>query len=510
MADVRRLPVALALVALVVAGSVAGRAPAHNNNNSTPAAGSLGFHESVVSTAAISSSWSCAGATEAPGSVASGELVFSNGGSATVAGTVDLVSQEGYRRAVSVSLPPGSTRTLQEELPGVPGSRSDQWLGAIVTLYGGMATVTQVVSTPHGTSSQPCASAGAREWYFADGATLRNAWDEISLVNPYPVTAVADLSFTTEQGRELPMDFQGVVVPPDGLTILDLGSHLRRRQHIAVTVSARTGEFVAYQTEIVTPPPPGAPPRGAPGAVNPVIPVPGITLALGSTVPSTSQWWPAGGEGPGITESYAVYNPGQATARLTLDLASPAGARSTVPLTIAPYGSAFLTTNGAPWALPGIAYSAHLESTDGVGVVAERFVMDAPPSAARGLGVLYGESTPASGWLLVPASDGLMLSGARVKQLARPRVEVLNPGEGTATVSVQLLSSRGGAATAPTAATEVRLAPGGTATVQVPESSTGGPFAVRSSAPVLVEQDLYSLLRSVGSNLSPLFALRQT
>ncbi len=129
------------------------------------------------------------------------------------------------------------------------------------------------------------------------------------MLNPYPGVAIADLSFTTEYGQEEPVTFEGVVVPADGLTVLNLGSHLRRRLKIAVTVKVRTGQVAAFETELVTPPPPGAPLVGSNGGLNPAAPTAGATLTLGSSEPATSWWWPEGADGGGLTESYVFYNP---------------------------------------------------------------------------------------------------------------------------------------------------------------------------------------------------------
>ncbi|HTV12831.1 MAG TPA: DUF5719 family protein [Acidimicrobiales bacterium] len=504
MAEPRRFLVASAVTCLALAGALIGK-PGMANPQMAPGqlGGSLPTTVSV-SSQALSSSWFCAGATQYPGGVAGGELLFTNAGSRTVSGSVELVTQRGSRRTVAITVPPASATTLPESLPGLPGSPSDHWVGAIVVLYGGMASVSQVLGTARGSADQPCASAAAHQWFFPDGATLRNAWDEISLLNPYPVPAVADLSFTTEQGREVPLDFQGLVVPPRGLTVVDLGSHLRRRQHIATTVTARTGQIVAFQTQIVTAPPAGAPPRGTPGALNPVMPVAGVTVALGSPRTSTSLWWPSGGEGPGMTESYAVYNPGAGSASLSLELFS-AGAHSTHSFVVGPYGSAFVTTNDASWALLGEGYSARLESLDGVGVVAERFVMSAPPSLGRGLGLIEGQQAAANEWLLAQGATGLSLTGRERTVFPESQLQVLNPGPATTTVSVE--AATGGRLAPLTGATKLQIAAGARAEVELSSGLSGEALLVTSSSPVLLEQDWYSSLRSVGTNLAPAVAV---
>lgn len=488
---------------------------------------------------ALSSAWFCAGATASNGTVAPGELVFANAGRQSVRGSVQLVSHTGHDKKLSLSVPAGATRTLEEQLPGVPGGKAAPWVGALVTLYGGMASVSQVVRTPEGISSQPCASSASTSWYFADGATLRNATDEISLLNPYAVDAIADLSFTTEYGQEEPAAFEGVVVPADGLVVVNLGSHLRRREHIAVTVRARTGQIVAFQTELVTPPPPGAPLVGNNGGLNPAAPVAGATVTLGATEPSTSWWWPEGADGGGLTESYVVYNPGGQPATVSLSLLSQGaggGLGSSSELSVGPYGTATVTTNGQPWALPGIAYAAHLVSTNGVAVVAERSVLAGPPSPERGRGVLIGQDQPASNWLLAgspalalsqPAHQpaglpepplprslaerlavlvaralaGLVASTMAAQPSGQTWLEAVAMGRKAAVLVVEALV-RGRLAPLP-GTRPLDVGPGQRAGLFLPATTAGEALVVSSSEPVLVEQDWYGDQPSAGMSLSP-------
>jgi hypothetical protein len=497
------LPVLCALGGLLVAGALVGQ-----SGGSSPAGARPAALPSAVPAVALASSWFCAGATESPDSVASGQLLFENASQRDVTGSVELVSQYGYQTTQSVSVPAGSTTTLAEALPGLTGSNSNHWVGAIVTLYGGDVSVSQVVTTTRGSASQPCATSAAPQWYFAYGATLRNAWDEISLLNPYPMTAIVDLSFTTDEGREQPLAYQGVLVRADGMTLLNLGNHLRRRQHIAVTVTARVGEVVAYQTEIVTPPPAGAAPIGTPGTVNPVVPVPGITLTLGTARPATSLWWPTGGEGPGVTETYAVYNPGPLPARLTLSLfsgAPDASPGSSSQFTVAGYGSTLVTTNDQPWALPGVSYAAHLQSSNGTAVVAERFVMTSPPAAERGLALLMGQTRPSDEWLVTGGLNGgnSFLRGQVF--LGQVSLEMVDPGPRAAVVSLDGFT--GGKLAPLPGFSGLALTPDHRTGWQVPDVLAGVALVVVSSRPILLEQDWYSLSPSVGTNLAPATAL---
>jgi Family of unknown function (DUF5719) len=493
---------------------------------------------SEAPTVALSSSWFCAGATVSNGGPAPGELVLANAGSESLTGAVKLVSHSGRRETLEVTVPAGATRTLDEQFPSVHGGPGAPWVGALVTLYGGMASVSQLVRSPEGVSAQPCASAAATHWYFVDGATLRNATEEISLINPYSEVAIADLSFTTEYGQEEPVVFEGVVVPADGLTVLNLGSHLRRRTRIAVTVSVRTGQVAAFETELVTPPPPGAPLVGRNGGLNPAAPTPGATLTLGSSAPGTSWWWPEGADGAGLTENYVFYNPGGHAATLRLSLISQgagAGLGSSTEVTVGPYATAEVTTNGQPWALPGVTYAARVVSTNGVPVVAERSLVGGPPSPERGLGVLLGQDQPGNSWLL-PGSPALAFSTLALPT-APPALQLPHAlperlvaivdqalaGLGASTMAAQPLGQlwveavdqgRKPAVLVVSSLVRGKLVPlPGTRTLVVPEGEQGGmlvptmtsgqALVVSSSQAVLVEQDWYGYQPASGMSLSP-------
>jgi hypothetical protein len=521
----RRAPLIGLLAVVLVAGGAVGAASGGPRAAGAPGAPGL----SAAPSAALSSSWFCAGASAyqakpSPRSEAPGKLIFDNAGSRAVRGTVALVSAGGARRAVAVSVPPGRSTTLSENLAGPLARGADAWAGAIVTLYGGLASVSQLARTSEGVSVEPCASTASSRWYFAGGATLRNTEDFISLLNPYPSGAIADLSFTTNQGQESPLAFQGIVVPAMGLAVVDLGAHLRRRWRIATTVTTRTGELVAFETEMATPAPPGVPPVGTPGAANPALPVPGVSLLLGSDAPSSSLWWPDGGEGPGYTETYYVYDPGPKPAHLVLGLVSgqaagaglaapgPAGGRATraqrrassavdssYQFDLPGWGAAAVTTNGQPWALAGAGYAVHLESLNGAGVVAQRSVMAASPAPTRGLAAIAGEAVPADEWIFAgtprAASSALSL-GRRLGELW---LAVVDPGPSPAVVELE----EGGPHGLRHVRGSLRLAPGQRASMLLPSTLLLQPLVVRATVPVLAEQDGYYTVRGAGTLLGP-------
>jgi len=481
-------------VALVVAGAVVGTRVGPATAGTAAATGTA---ISATPAQALSASWTCGGATAGAGSELPGELLFDNPGPRAVDGSVTLVSSDGHSQEFTVSVPAGSSATLAETVAGAaPGA----WVAALVTIYGGLASVSQDVSSHWGQTSQACASGASGAWYFPDGYTLRNAWEFLSLVNPYPVDAIADLSFTTNLGPEDPGDYQGVVVPARGMAIIGLADHLRRRPHIAATVHVRSGRIVVFETELVTKPPKGAPVIGS-GGVNPVAPQAGVTLMLGAPALQQSMWWPEGGEGPGLTESYDVYNPGSRPLEAALRLFTAGGpgqaAGGSHEVQVPADGWAQVTTDGQPWAIAGTPYGAELSSTNGEPLVAERSVVAAKPSDETGLGSVLGLDGAARAWVL-PAPP-VQAPGAPLPSLS---VEMYDPGVAPAALSVEMRAPNGALVALP-GLQRVTVNGGQRAAVALPASSIGQALVVESSEPVLVEQDTAAQRPARGVDLSP-------
>jgi len=421
-----RAPVAAAGIALLAVGL--GLSQAGGTGLAVPRGGGA---QGAAPAVALSSSWSCAGATAGPGSLAAGRLSVDNAGSSSLAASVRLVAQDGQARTVALSVAPGQQVQVPETLPG---RARGEWVGALVELYGGMGSVYQKVSTRWGSSEAPCATSASGSWYFAGGSVLRNAALEISLVDPYPAAAVVDVSFATTEGPEQPLASQGVVVPARGLAVLNVGALLRQRAGVATQINASSGRVAAFETLRVQHPPLGAPPLGTAGALNPVLEASGVALSAG-VQPSTSWWWPAAGERAGSTESFQVYNPGRTPGRAVLQLLPGGrGVSSSYSFTVPPAGFVTVKTNGQPWALPGVAYAAHISSD--VPVVAER------ESLGPGVSLTPGEveawerwlATPAPHAVFSPSGGGVAVYGRTALSLSAGALGNLTPAPGTAPI----------------------------------------------------------------------------
>lgn len=495
---VRRAPVLLVVAGALLVGGLVDRV-----SGPRPSAAVTAQVVQAVPVAAppgaYSSSWFCAGASTASGIDITGQVVVANDGPGSVTGRVTVVGADptggggsppgkgapsggtAPRAAVqAIHVGPYSSVSVPETLQGAA------WSGAIVDVDGGSVGVSQVVDGPLGRSTSPCATSGSQRWYLPSGQTRINAAETVLLLNPYPTDSIVDLSFTTNQGLESPQEFQGLDVPPGGLLAVPLGSHLRRRSHIATTVSARTGDVVAWESEVVTPPAKGSVLVGTPAAnaplADPAFPVPGVTVTLGAPSAGTAWVWPDGLAGGGIDERYVIYNPGPKTADVRLSVDLRHGSAEPFELSVGPYQVVQQVTEREARIPAGIPYTATLVSTNGVPVVAARTVTAQNATVGsgtrNGIAQMLGERLSAPDWLVPYTAAGAHHEVAFIVQ---------NPGAAPVKVSVQGLPAK--PVGSPGVYT-VSIPSGGRAEVVLPKGANG-PAEVNATGPVYVQTDIY-------------------
>jgi hypothetical protein len=354
------------------------------------------------------------------------------------------------------------------------------FVGAAVDLDGGGAAVEQVVQGPQGFSVSPCWTSGSQRWYFAEGTTVPGAGMLVAILNPYPEDAIVDLSFASEQGHEAPSDYQGVVIASRRLVVVDVGVHLSLRQQLAATLSARTGRVVAFETQVVGPPPPSASPPAAPSPP----PAPGLALTLGVPAPATVLWWPDGLASDGVGETYRIYNPGAAEAHVQLSLALDQGSAEPFDITVAPGDTTAVVANAESRIPKGVAHAATLRSLNGVGVIAVRSVTAAAPSPRSGRAVMNGSGRSARRWLLAGGSAAPSLD---------EWVVVYNPGPAPARVSV--IGLAGGGTLALEGLQDLPVAAGRRFAVRINDHSPNlnQALEIEASSDIVVERDLYGV-----------------
>ena len=312
------------------------------------------------------------------------------------------------------------------------------FVGSEVTLDGPGGVVLQKVTVGGATDVGPCLTATSPSWYFAAASTRRDARVRLSLLNPYPDDTVVDIAFVADDGLREPVAYKGIVVPANAMEVLDLGSEVTRRAQVSFSVVARNGNVLASRLQTFD------------GELG----LSGVSLQAGAHRPELQWLFPLGvaGAHAGATNSFVLYNPNAAEARvdLAVELDASLRARGVPPfeLTVPPgrrievtFGDGEAHPSSEVYALdatarllPSEQYWVSVRSFNGVGVVVERLRTAATGTPVPGVSIFAGRTAGATrGVLAFPSADGPL--GA---------VAVVNPSlETISRLSFEVLSGAG-------------------------------------------------------------------
>ncbi len=362
----------------------------------------------MAAAGSLSSTWYCPALGASAASRAKGRLILANPGPSPLTTTVTIVPSTGNPVIEHPALAPYSRSTIRLE-----DVAPADYAAATVVFDGTGGAVEQEVDGALGQSMTACASSSSDRWYFATGATDANAAEYLSLYNPYPAPAIADLRFETDQGLAIPDAFQGVVVPGGGFTVIDIGARVRSRSQVSAEVDVRGGRLVVDKLQILT---------------GPVRPGPrGLVLTLGAPALGTTWYYANGGVGPGVTERFDVYNPGLVEADVSAAPVLDQGSADPFDVTVPPESMVSLQVDQQARIPPGVGQAWVLTSANGVPVVVERVITSGPPAVGLGVSDAIGAPATATRWVF-PA--GSAANGAD------EWLVVLNPGAAPAHVAV--------------------------------------------------------------------------
>ena len=303
--------------------------------------------------------------------------MVANAGRRTLLGSVTVVPDNGSPRSVPIRVTAsGSTSVRLADVVTADNA------SALVELDGGQVVAELVTQGPLGDSVTPCASSASDSWYFAEGATTRDANEVLMVFNPFPEDALADFSFSTETGRVVPQALAGLVVKGRGMVAVPVGDNVRRRAAVSTIVKSRVGRLVVARLQTFD------------GTGD--VPRSGVSLALGAPVPRPVWYFPEGYAGDGVTERIQIYNPSSREARVAIDMLLDQGEADPVELTVPAVSRVTFTVNDEPRVPPNVGHAAVVRATNGVAVVAERTVDAVPPATGTGFAVTLGASATAS------------------------------------------------------------------------------------------------------------------
>jgi len=389
----------------------------------------------------------------------------------------------------------------------------------------------------------------------------------LALYNPGATTAVANVAFsagappgTAAVGSNAasappavtpisPVPFQGVVVDPGKVVVLDIGQDVQLRPELATLVTAANGRIVAGEWSQPTT---GLTASGSASSTHSRIAPAGVALIAGTDQPLARWWFPLGSTPGGTVDAYWIYNPSSSPTKVslsaslgaqvtsTLEFVVAAGSLATVvpPLPSRPKGNGVALRAAAPASSLTAGAWVEVSSQGRAGIVVARSNVTTLPSQSRARrGVpdvlispdsVLGVAGPGREWLF---------SGAAATSGLDELITLANPGNHQVVVSVATLSTSSGsgsafAASSPTVTATTRhgspplargaphggggayasgngfvvieivtIPAGRVLEVDLSQSGVGAeaPLLVLASGPMLAEQDYFRVGSSGGS-----------
>ncbi len=347
------------------------------------------------------------------------------------------------------------------------------YAAALIELPGGAIAVEQRVDGPNGADVSPCTTQAADAWYFASGRTTADAVETLAFFNPFPDPAVVDVTFRTEEDLRTPIEFEAYAVPAQSLVVEDIGDLVTRRNHVSVSVVARSGRLVVNRLLDLD---------GSEGSR-------GLEVSAGAPVPATTWYFPDGVVAEGVRETFVVYNPGDTAAEIDLfiepDEVDRFGAIEPFGLTIPPEGYQEVAVQDeerigtALAAVEGESFLRHgtrVVSVNDVPVVVERIIEGDDTTDRPGFDLMFGAPL-------------LMESAVFAASSPDQSIVVANPS-GSTPVRVTFRSISGGTLGESPTATDLEVRPAGRLVVTLEDLGLGPDVAllVEADGPVSIER----------------------
>jgi hypothetical protein len=431
------------------------------------------------------SAWRCPGPLPVGKGRVSSEISIVNDGRTTVGVMVTVsrtgLATDGAVEASSVSrarleVRAGSQSVLRLSRHGSAGfaavsvESDGGGVGVAESIVGG-----QTIGGPVRLSS-PCTLGAAARGYVATGSTYLRSEVFFALYDPDATPAVVNVSVSTGSSMISPSAFQGVVVPPTGLVVLNLRRWVPQRSSVAVTATAVSGQIVVGALEATAARVAVASFSGSKRRIRHLRLI-GTSLLVGPES-GLGRWsFLVEPSSERVSSTFSVFNPGAKSVLVSVAPPGRAGASAALTAEVPAGGVVdFATPIGARGSGPGtVTVSAH----DGEPVVVARLSTRIGRGTLEELSATSGTAGPRDEWLL---------PGAAVTPRVDDVVTLANPGSRPVTVTLVELATEPGAVVR---LGVVRVRAGAELALDLGSVLKDAPdFAIRLSAtlPVLAEQ----------------------
>jgi hypothetical protein len=476
--------VAVALAALVVVNGLV------SENASSSAGGPfVGAPALPVVQMARPSAWRCPGPLPVGAGKEHSQVAVVNGTGSAVGATVTVsrtdlpvagISDRSSLSRSRLEIDGGSQALIRLPASGPPG-----FAAVSVETDGGGIGVSESVSGLSGPAgpgliSSPCTLGSAPLGYIPAGSTYGSSDVRLALFDPDATPAVVNVAVSEGRAIDSPPPFQGVVVPANGLVVLDLRRWVFQVGSLAVSATAVSGDIVVgaldtTATLVIT--------SSGPTSSRHVsrLHYTGVSLLVGPDRALKRWSFTALQSRTGVGSMFSVYNPGSRSVPVSVAPPGPSGAVAALSEDVPAEGIVEFETPVTPGAR--LAARSVVVSAGGAGsvVVARITTREAGPSLVE-LNATSGTAGPSRRWLL---------PGATVTAGSDDVVTVADPGSEDASVRLIELPDL---PAVPVRFRPVTVYAGSQRSIDLgPLMKKAPAFAleVLSSAPVLVEGQLH-------------------
>lgn len=355
----RVLIVALVVVPAVGVGAV-GRADPTEGSRATFAALAAPTPPFVPTREQLSSTWFCAGVPLEGRGVGDrgrgGVVVIANHHETPLSAALTVFTTADGVAPIEQTVEVPAFGTTQVDLATV--QTAGDYVAAMVEIPGGGAYVEQRADHADGSAVSACSNTTSSSWYLADNYTLNDSREDLVIVNPYPDTAILDITFSTDESSRSPQELQGMPVAGRSIKVVSEEFMPKDEAILAADIRAVRGRVVVGRAQRYL------------GERQ------GFSLSLAS--PSASpEWYFAEGERSDDVafERYSIYNPGDRD--VTVDaavLGVPLEDTSFVPFRsdVVPAGKVISYTTKEFEGLPEGRHFLSFSTESEVGIVVER------------------------------------------------------------------------------------------------------------------------------------------
>jgi hypothetical protein len=378
------------------------------------------------------------------------------------AGEPQKVPEPGTVTTQAITVPPRARVVIPIPVEGLVAS---DYTAALVEMRGGDVVVEQASITPSGTRPTPCATTASDTWYTADGSTTTDADLRFLAFNPFPDEAVVDFTFATNEGTRQPQDLLGYVIPPRSLRAIRLTEEVLRKQTISASVVTRSGRVVLGRFQTFD---------NSAGRQ-------GVITGLGAPAAGRDWFFAEGIKGDGALERFAIFNPSDDDAEVSVLLYSgdPSVTIDPIPLAVGPKSTEIVDI-ASDDRVPEGSHLTIVTSENEVPIVVER-VLDTTSEGRRGTTSVFGARLHSNRWYLAAgAGDD-----------ATEFLTVGNPTGEATTFAVKRI----GAAGAPTVGglEAVALTPAGTTQLNLSDLGLRNePLIIEGAGPLIVERSFFT------------------